>query len=99
MVILLPKRGVARLVIGGRSEEHTSELQSPMYLVCRLLLAKKPSILGDAGNILVNIPAALVASTGALAVSVSRPGLPLSIFFTLTVHGKPAISPLSPPSV
>src|SRR5437762_8316924 len=22
----------------GRSEEHTSELQSPMYLVCRLLL-------------------------------------------------------------
>src|ERR1017187_5440185 len=23
-----------------RSEEHTSELQSPMYLVCRLLLAK-----------------------------------------------------------
>src|ERR1017187_9948672 len=24
-----------------RSEEHTSELQSPMYLVCRLLLAKK----------------------------------------------------------
>ena len=26
---------------GYRSEEHTSELQSPMYLVCRLLLEKK----------------------------------------------------------
>src|SRR5437764_5751826 len=26
---------------GNRSEEHTSELQSPMYLVCRLLLEKK----------------------------------------------------------
>src|SRR3712207_8826653 len=26
---------------GGRSEEHTSELQSRPYLVCRLLLAKK----------------------------------------------------------
>src|SRR5437762_5783367 len=26
---------------GDRSEEHTSELQSPMYLVCRLLLEKK----------------------------------------------------------
>src|SRR5437763_12266783 len=26
---------------GSRSEEHTSELQSPMYLVCRLLLEKK----------------------------------------------------------
>src|SRR5437762_7562543 len=27
-----------------RSEEHTSELQSPMYLVCRLLLEKKKQI-------------------------------------------------------
>src|SRR5437879_9844164 len=27
--------------LGRRSEEHTSELQSPMYLVCRLLLEKK----------------------------------------------------------
>src|SRR5437762_5603629 len=29
---------------GRRSEEHTSELQSPMYLVCRLLLEKKNSL-------------------------------------------------------
>src|SRR3712207_8536460 len=28
-------------VIGPRSEEHTSELQSRQYLVCRLLLEKK----------------------------------------------------------
>src|SRR5437762_4710906 len=27
-----------------RSEEHTSELQSPMYLVCRLLLEKKKNM-------------------------------------------------------
>src|SRR5437763_6146771 len=27
----------------ARSEEHTSELQSPMYLVCRLLLEEKKS--------------------------------------------------------
>src|SRR3712207_7105690 len=27
--------------INGRSEEHTSELQSRQYLVCRLLLEKK----------------------------------------------------------
>src|SRR5438876_3415222 len=26
---------------GSRSEEHTSELQSPVHLVCRLLLEKK----------------------------------------------------------
>src|SRR2546429_2257286 len=30
-----------RLGIGGRSEEHTSELQSRLHLVCRLLLEKK----------------------------------------------------------
>src|SRR5947208_13868925 len=28
----------------GRSEEHTSELQSPDHLVCRLLLEKKKNI-------------------------------------------------------
>ena len=33
--------GVAVLCKATRSEEHTSELQSPMYLVCRLLLEKK----------------------------------------------------------
>src|SRR5437879_11624429 len=33
-------RARARAAV-GRSEEHTSELQSPMYLVCRLLLEKK----------------------------------------------------------
>src|SRR5437762_5368983 len=33
--VVLPPR------IAPRSEEHTSELQSPMYLVCRLLLEKK----------------------------------------------------------
>src|SRR5437879_10449770 len=27
-----------------RSEEHTSELQSPMYLVCRLLLERKNAL-------------------------------------------------------
>src|SRR5258708_26852634 len=29
---------------GNRSEEHTSELQSPDHLVCRLLLEKKKNI-------------------------------------------------------
>src|SRR2546422_5892627 len=29
------------LVLFGRSEEHTSELQSRLHLVCRLLLEKK----------------------------------------------------------
>src|SRR2546429_326423 len=33
------------LALGGRSEDHTSELQSRLHLVCRLLLEKKKSIL------------------------------------------------------
>src|SRR5258707_7105071 len=39
----LRAKGKAELVMGsdGRSEEHTSELQSRQYLVCRLLLEKK----------------------------------------------------------
>src|SRR3712207_7241237 len=37
-----PGRGVHPEVVGHvRSEEHTSELQSRQYLVCRLLLEKK----------------------------------------------------------
>src|SRR5437879_13068917 len=34
----LPKLAKRQKEIWNRSEEHTSELQSPMYLVCRLLL-------------------------------------------------------------
>src|SRR5437762_11275627 len=44
-----PGGGQSHDRVGGsdrreRSEEHTSELQSPMYLVCRLLLEKKNDI-------------------------------------------------------
>src|SRR3712207_7941704 len=38
---VLPPRGTATAKIAVRSEEHTSELQSRQYLVCRLLLEKK----------------------------------------------------------
>src|SRR2546425_8292834 len=33
--------GHHEILLAGRSEEHTSELQSLAYLVCRLLLEKK----------------------------------------------------------
>src|SRR2546427_2148788 len=42
-----PLRGLGRraaLPAGGRSEEHTSELQSQSNLVCRLLLEKKKKL-------------------------------------------------------
>src|SRR3712207_6962409 len=35
----------SRVAVASRSEEHTSELQSRQYLVCRLLLEKKKTIL------------------------------------------------------
>src|SRR3712207_8639506 len=37
-VVMMPWKLMASM---GRSEEHTSELQSRQYLVCRLLLEKK----------------------------------------------------------
>src|SRR5437879_8808594 len=56
-----------------RSEEHTSELQSPMYLVCRLLLEKKKKlgILGSTAALSArpHAPAIIVASHLALAGS------------------------------
>src|SRR2546429_5440661 len=36
-----PKGRILRRMSGNRSEEHTSELQSRLHLVCRLLLVKK----------------------------------------------------------
>src|SRR3712207_7439409 len=36
-----PRDGVECVGLEARSEEHTSELQSRQYLVCRLLLEKK----------------------------------------------------------
>src|SRR3712207_7648301 len=40
-VPLTAEEGIERDQAQGRSEEHTSELQSRQYLVCRLLLEKK----------------------------------------------------------
>src|SRR3712207_9486540 len=39
--VALGERPSSRQIVGLRSEEHTSELQSRQYLVCRLLLEKK----------------------------------------------------------
>src|SRR5258707_5186420 len=44
----------ARLA-GLRSEEHTSELQSRQYLVCRLLLEKKKTYTTSTSALLLNV--------------------------------------------
>src|SRR3712207_8170099 len=41
----LPELPQEEVLLPGRSEEHTSELQSRQYLVCRLLLEKKATCL------------------------------------------------------
>src|SRR3712207_7349673 len=41
-----PPRAGRHRGLEGRSEEHTSELQSRQYLVCRLLLEKKKNTYG-----------------------------------------------------
>src|SRR5258708_35981359 len=41
------QNAAADAAFGGRSEEHTSELQSPDHLVCRLLLEKKKKAISD----------------------------------------------------
>src|SRR2546425_5367936 len=48
--LLKPLRARSRLNNFIRSEEHTSELQSLAYLVCRLLLEKKKKIIHSSYN-------------------------------------------------
>src|SRR5437867_10078139 len=43
LAALLEETGVTEIEVEQRSEEHTSELQSPYDLVCRLPLEKKNS--------------------------------------------------------
>src|SRR2546426_6602118 len=48
------RRRMVRRPVCDRSEEHTSELQSPCNLVCRLLLEKKKNILDNVIKILLH---------------------------------------------
>src|SRR5256885_14544517 len=44
VTVTAPDTSELRTRVAARSEEHTSELQSPCNLVCRLLLEKKKNI-------------------------------------------------------
>src|SRR3712207_8507119 len=48
------RRDVGGQPAAGRSEEHTSELQSRQYLVCRLLLEKKKKIIDNRYTLVVS---------------------------------------------
>src|SRR3712207_8851979 len=47
--------GLSGVMEATRSEEHTSELQSRQYLVCRLLLEKKNTYTRNTYTMLVNL--------------------------------------------
>src|SRR6266487_1642490 len=55
----------------GRSEEHTSELQSPVHLVCRLLLEKKKHLY-DSTDETKEIAAACVKRHRALGFNIQK---------------------------
>src|SRR5215467_4388785 len=60
-VMMLLGHVIGGLAVFGRSEEHTSELQSPCNLVCRLLLEKKKnSVPGDLSLCAIRRAAALL---------------------------------------
>src|SRR6266571_4575374 len=72
-----PQRGAAPRPV--RSEEHTSELQSHVNLVCRLLLEKKNQKEDRGTRILINTARNGWSATHAAAYAVrAKPGAPVS---------------------
>src|SRR4029079_18377326 len=93
----------------NRSEEHTSELQSLAYLVCRLLLEKNKTDIDTAGQRHHRLPQPKNTATSrvrcacvSLCVFVCRALVPsaclfLPLFFFLNDAAPPEISPLPLP--
>src|ERR1039457_6457608 len=97
------------MLFRSRSEEHTSELQSPCNLVCRLLLEKK-KIQQKKTNRIITRPRPTVSAASAPRTSArgatppARAALPVSVvhvvllfFFFFNDTATPEISPLSLP--
>src|ERR1017187_7403304 len=82
-----------------RSEEHTSELQSPMDLVCRLLLEKTRAAAPAAATACAAASAPACAAPPAAAAPATAPAspptnaTPTPIVFFLSVAATPEISP------
>src|SRR5688500_13445678 len=76
----------ASLCVTARSEEHTSELQSPCKLVCRLLLEKKKITDSILWRVLLHVsashPACHLFSLFAFCLLIRRP--PISTLFPYT---------------
>src|SRR5690348_10015225 len=68
-----------------RSEEHTSELQSPVHLVCRLLLEKKNTSLHSTRSLCISrLKACIVTLLWLLSFFSNVP--PTTAIYTLSLH-------------
>src|ERR1017187_7414964 len=91
-----------------RSEEHTSELQSPMYLVCRLLLEKKKPPRSSRNRsrhccrspphrtLSPKLTGRAYRSSGSAVAQGDRVQGPACYFFFFKIRGPPRYFPLSP---
>src|SRR5947209_9485270 len=68
----LMRRSHLTLALPSRSEEHTSELQSRQYLVCRLLLEKKKTITAKAPPLRLTRSPGHRTATGPMKSAVSQ---------------------------
>src|SRR5205823_9840130 len=83
--LLVFRSGFLPRFIGGRSEEHTSELQSLAYLVCRLLLEKKNFIYATLCFLVyTRFHAPIVFITGFIAYYIHRVNIPIAFLFVGT---------------
>src|SRR5437763_4446597 len=83
-IVVYPAATAAR---GERSEEHTSELQSPMYLVCRLLLEKKKTPPWR-GRLPGPGPARPSAGAGVAMPARAAPALPAVVVDDIVPHAR-----------
>src|ERR1035437_2826908 len=91
---LRPCRTARSRASSSRSEEHTSELQSRQYLVCRLLLEKKKTEDSATGVAFEDCSGAV---PGIMAVARCDSTLKISLFF-LRHTAPPEITPLPLPA-
>src|SRR6202171_206826 len=94
----------------ARSEEHTSELQSPSYLVCRLLLEKKNKgekraatlfeVHGVVGRCLLATPDERTSPLHWLSVRLTTSPVDTlsAFFFFLMNRAPPEFTPFPPPA-
>src|ERR1017187_6397492 len=80
-----------------RSEEHTSELQSPMYLVCRLLLEKKNFKISCADKVCISL-VIRARGTGVDECLLSTRTLSSCLFFFFKDPRTPKFSPFPLPA-